>query len=171
MSEDESVVEISEAPPEAELPAESVQAVPSPPPRRKRGWLLNLLLGLLIFSCGAVTGGGVALHIAWNRVTATLQHPEQAPEGAAKRLTRILRLDDKQAAEVKAILEHRFQDIAALRREMGPRVDEEVQAIRDEISAVLRPDQVQRWEKLFDTLRPRLFSPGGKEKPPRRLAN
>jgi hypothetical protein len=133
--------------------------------------MANVLLGLLIFACGAVTGGGVALRVAWNRVSTTLQHPEQSPANAAKRLTRMLRLDEKQSDEVKAILEHRFQAIAGLRREMGPRIDEELESIRDEISAVLRPDQVPRWTRIYDNLRPRLFAPGAKDKPLRRSAN
>ena len=74
----------------------------------------------------------------------------------------MLRLDDKQSVEIKTILERRFQNIATLRSEISPRMEEELQSIRDEISAVLRPDQAKRWGKIFDTLRPRLFAPGGR---------
>jgi hypothetical protein len=140
-------------------------------PGRRRRWLVKILLGLLIFSCGAVTGGGVALRVVWNRVATTLRYPEQAPAKAAQHLTRVLRLDEEQSAEVKAIFERRFQAIAALRREIGPRVDSELQSIRDEISAVLRPDQIKRWTRIFDNLRPRFFSSSGREAAPRRPAN
>ncbi len=174
MSEDEPVVEVAENGPTPDAPAQPEQPiVPAPvpvPPKRRRCWV-NILLGLLIFACGAVTGGGVALRVAWNRVAMTMQHPEQAPGKATQRLTRMLRLDEKQAAEVRAILERRFEAIGALRREIGPRVDTELESIRDEISAVLRPDQVQRWTRIYDNLRPRLFSPKLKEKPPHRPTN
>ena len=167
MSEEEPIVGAVErvpapnGPVQAEPPKAAVTACA---PRRKCRCLVNILLCLLIFACGAVTGGGAAVHFTWKRIAATMQHPEQVPEKAAQRLARVLRLDDAQSAEVKTILEKRFQNIAALRSEIAPRMDEELQSLRDEISAVLRPDQVKRWERLFDTLRPRLFAPGGKGK-------
>lgn len=169
MSEDEPVVEVAE---EAPIPAAAAPAVPVPAavPRKRRRWLANILLGLLIFACGAVTGGGVALRVAWDRVSTTLRHPEEAPAKATQRLTRMLRLDEKQSAEVRAILERRFEAIGALRREIGPRVDTELQSIRDEVSAVLHPDQVQRWTRIYDNLRPRMFPPPGQETHPRRSA-
>ena len=168
MSEDVPVVEVAEGAPIPAAPAPPVAPVPAAVPRKRRRWLVNILLGLLIFACGAVTGGGVALRVAWNRVATTLRHPEQAPANATQRLTRMLRLDEQQSAEVRAILERRFEAIGALRREIGPRVDTELQAIRDEISAVLRPDQVQRWTRIYDNLRPRMFPAPGQEKRPHR---
>lgn len=171
MSEDEPVVEAVEDAPVPDTPAPPETPIVAPLPAKSRRWMVNILLGLLIFACGAVTGGGVALRVAWNRVSTTLQHPEQAPAKSAQRLTRVLRLDEKQSAEVKAILERRFETIGALRREIAPRIDAELESLRDEISAVLHPDQVQRWTRIFDNLRPRLFSPNLKEKPQHRPAN
>ena len=167
MAEDVPVVEVAE---EAPIPAAPAPAAPVPAavPHRRRRWLVNILLGLLIFACGAVTGGGVALRVAWNRVATALSHPEEAPAKATQRLTHVLRLDAQQSAEVKAILERRFEAIGALRREIGPRVDAELQSIRDEVSAILRPDQVQRWTRIYDNLRPRMFPGPGQEKRPHR---
>jgi len=123
--------------------------------------MVNILLGLLIFACGAVTGGGVVARAAWNRVSTAMHYPEQMPERAAQHLTKALRLDKEQSAEVRAILERRAKTIAALRSEIAPRIDIELQAIKDEISAVLRPEQAKRWIRIFDGLRPKVFPASG----------
>ncbi len=188
MAEEEPNVEAAQVPPEPTPPeaapaglthAEPVLAgepiapgssSPAPARRGTGRWIVNILLGLLIFACGAVTGAGVVARITWNRVAASLQHPDQLPANAAQRLSRVLKLDEKQTAEVKSILDRRFQTISALRREIAPRVDAELQSVHDEISAVLRPDQAKRWDRLFDTLRPRILSPGAKGKGPGRPA-
>ena len=165
MSEDKPVVDAVEAVSGCEAPAETEpSAAPAPVPRprgRVRRWTVNILLGLLIFSCGAVTGGAVVARAAWNRVSTSLQYPEQMPTRAAQHLTRLLRLDEEQAASVKAILKRRAEAIAALRGEIAPRIDAELEGIRNEISAVLRPDQVKRWNRIFDDLRPKVFPSSG----------
>ena len=161
MSDNEPVVESGETPSVPDTPTAPETGAVVPPPRRGRRWLVNILLGLLIFVCGAVTGGGVVARAAWNRVSTALHYPEQIPDRAAQHLTRVLRLDKNQSAEVKAILQRHAKTVAEVRREIAPKIDTEVQAIRDEVSAVLRPDQVKRWIRIFDDLRPRVFPPSG----------
>jgi hypothetical protein len=161
MSADAPVIEavVEDVVPDAPAPPETPLAVPVP--GRGRRWFVNILLGLLIFACGAVTGGGVVARAAWNRVTTAIQYPEQMPERAAQHLTRLLRLDKAQSAEVRAILQRRAKAISEARSEMAPKIDVEVQGIRDDISAVLRPDQAKRWIRIFDDLRPKVFPPSG----------
>ena len=165
MEDDTTAVDIAEAEPDFEASAQSaLPAAPAPAPRRRgrvRRWTVNILLGLLIFSCGAVTGGGVVARAAWNRVSTSLQYPEQMPARAAQHLTRLLRLDEEQSASVKEILKRRAETIAALRGEIAPRIDAELEGIRDEVSAVLRPEQVKRWNRIFDDLRPKVFPASG----------
>ncbi len=169
MSEEEMIVKEGESLSAPEAPEAtavpdtdiSIVAPVSAAPTKKRRWILNILLGLLIFACGAVTGGGVVARAAWNRVTTAIQYPEQMPERAAQHLTRILRLDKEQSTQVKAILQRRAKAIAEARQEIAPQIDVEVQGIRDDISGVLRPDQVKRWTRIFDDLRPKVFPPSG----------
>jgi hypothetical protein len=161
MSADEPVVDVAEERAAPDTPAPAEMPAVAPAQGRGRRWTLNILLGLLIFACGAVTGGGVVARMAWNRVSTAIQYPEQMPERAAQHLTRILRLDKAQSAEVKAILQRRARAISEARSGIAPRIDVEVRGIRDDISAVLRPDQVKRWIRIFDDLRPKVFPPSG----------
>jgi hypothetical protein len=125
---------------------------PAPLPRRR--WL-TALLGMLIFVAGAACGAGFTVVVVANRVQHAIQHPEEAPPRIAARLKWRLGLDDDQQAKVEAIVAKHQVELLAIRREFQPKVVDQLEQVRDEISGVLNDSQRERWTKLFDEVRER----------------
>lgn len=127
--------------------------------RPRRRWLLMTSLGLLILASGMVLGGILTAHVLWNRLVYNLQHPENVPALAARHLAWRLGLDKQQTGELRSILDAHFNHVRKIRVEFRPRVEGELEQLRSDISAILRPDQVQRWQTSFDNLRAKLQPP------------
>jgi predicted Co/Zn/Cd cation transporter (cation efflux family) len=110
---------------------------------------------MLIFVAGAACGAGFTVVVVANRVQHAIQHPEEAPPRIAARLKWRLGLDDDQQAKVEAIVAKHQVELLAIRREFQPKVVDQLEQVRDEISGVLNDSQRERWTKLFDEVRER----------------
>lgn len=121
----------------------------APPSRRRRPWLTVLLCVLIFLAGGVVGGGAVALHTA-RRFTEAVRHPEVIPERIVSRLRRPLDLDAQQELQIKAVLARRQANLlearAAAMQQAGPEFD----GIEDDVAAILRGDQVDRWHRLYE---------------------
>lgn len=125
-----------------------------PAPRPRRRWL-TALLGILIFVAGAACGAGLTVVVVANRIQHAIQHPEEAPPRIADRLQWRLGLDDAQRAKIEAIVAKHQTELMAIRREVQPKVVEQLEQVRDEISGVLNDPQRERWTELFNEVRER----------------
>ena len=112
------------------------------PATRRPRWR-TLLLVLSVFIAGAVAGSGFTVGFAIHRVQYAIHHPEEAPDRITKALRRQLKLDDRQAAQVRAIVVERQASLQGIRREFQPRVEQELDVLRDKISAILNDSQKQ----------------------------
>jgi len=74
--------------------------------------------------------------------------PGRGPE-VADRLMRELTLTPAQADSLHTILERRRQQIEKVRGDMRQRMEAEQKGLRDEIRAMLRPDQQKRFDELM----------------------
>jgi len=141
----------SASPPSAFPPAASPPPPPvtaPQPPRSGRPWL-TVLLCVLIFVAGGVTGAGaMALHTA-RRVLEAVRHPEVIPDRIVSRLRRPLDLDEQQELQIKAILARHQATILEARAEAMRQVRPEFEGIEADIAAILRPEQVERWHDLY----------------------
>ena len=135
----------------SQLPATVLPA----PPRPSR-WPTLLLAGV-IFVGGFVAGAGMAVVVIVNRVQYAIHHPYQAPRRITKVLRKRLRLNNRQAREVQAILTRRQEALMAIRREVHPRVTAELERTHRQIEAVLNERQKRKWRRLFNQLRARWF--------------
>ena len=133
-------------------PSPKAARQPLPRPRRPRRWL-TVLLGVVIFVCGAVIGSAATLLIVRDRVLHMLRHPDEAPARITARLRRKLRLSDEQAEQVEAILARRQAALQEIRCKVQPTVERHLDAARDEIAAVLTPEQAETWHAHFTRLR------------------
>lgn len=115
-------------------------------PRRR--WL-TIVLALVIFLAGVVSGAALAVVVAVNRIQFAIHHPESAPARIAAVISRRLDLDDSERAKVEAIIAERQIEIAAIRRRFQPEVLQQLEKLRDEIAAVLDDTQRARWSELF----------------------
>jgi hypothetical protein len=125
---------------------------PAPPPRRR--WL-TALFGILIFVGGTACGAGLMLLVVDKRIQHAIHHPEEAPQRIATRLKWWLGLDADQRAKVEAIVSKHQVELMKIRREVQPKVVEQLGQVRDEISGVLTDSQRERWMKLYDEVRDR----------------
>jgi hypothetical protein len=128
-------------------------------PRAKQRRWVTLLLAVMIFAAGLVTGAGLTVLVVAKRVQYAIQHPETAPARISAVLQRRLGLDDAQKEQVESIVAKRQVELLAIRRDYQPRVTAELEQLRDEIGEVLTPSQRERWTELFDEYRNRWLPP------------
>ncbi|MFC1572720.1 Spy/CpxP family protein refolding chaperone [Candidatus Eisenbacteria bacterium] len=118
--------------------------------RPRHGWTRGLLLGGLILICGAVIGAAVTSHLLWNRFVRSAWSPDRLPMRMTEHLVEDLDLTDEQAEQVKEIVEGRRKAMRALRDEIHPRFEAELEQMRQEIEAVLTPEQAERWNERIE---------------------
>ena len=126
-------------------------------PRRR--WMITALLAVVILLCGMVIGGGLTLHLAWQRIQYNVRHPDVFTERIVNTMDRRLDLDGDQEARVLEAVRRRQQALKAIRIEVQPRVEAELDTLREEVSAVLNEEQRVRWVTFFDQLRAKLLPP------------
>jgi uncharacterized membrane protein len=76
--------------------------------------------------------------------------PAGMPPEAAERLADQLQLDAAQREQFRKVLDEHRTKFEQVHREARERFDSEQQELRQGIRALLRPDQVQRFDRLFD---------------------
>ena len=119
---------------------------------KKKRWR-SFLLGILILVCGIAIGTGGTVVVMKHIILNAIQHPEKVPQRITDRMRGKLGLTDDQAAKVKAILTERHKKIHALLRQVRPEVDKEFEKAKEEVAAILKPDQAKKWRERFDRLR------------------
>jgi hypothetical protein len=97
-----------------------------------------------------VCGGGLTVIVAVHRIFYAVHHPNEVPARITKYLTRRLALSPDQSKQVEAIIAARQARLQAIRRDVQPRVEMELNGLRQEIGNVLTPDQRSRWDEIFD---------------------
>lgn len=135
---------------------------PRPPGRRRA-----VTLALVIFVSGAVAGGAIALTAVRHSTQSAFREPELVPARLAARMSRRLRLDPAQEAAVAGIIAERQAAWLEIRRSARPRVDAEIERLRREVAAVLRPRQAEQWDRWFERGR-RRWLPRAEREPHRR---
>src|SRR5882762_9487606 len=108
---------------------------------------IGLVIALIYFA--GIATGVVATRAVVRRMVATAVHnPDRVRLLIEKRLTRRLRLDPGQQAKVDQILTHTQTELRSLRQEFGPRFQAIMGDSQSEISAILTPEQRQRFDKF-----------------------
>jgi hypothetical protein len=122
-----------------------------PRPARRKLWFALLLTG--IFLGGMVVGGGLTVAATIHRLRETVREPDKAVVRMTKRLDRTLDLTDEQEAGVKTIVRGTLDDLIAQRIAVRRRTLFRLAAARREMDAVLTPEQRQKLDERFETLR------------------
>src|SRR5215475_840663 len=105
-------------------------------------WLVLLLVFLAGFA-----GGVVATRIVVRKIVQTaIRHPELVRHRIELSLDRRLRLDPQQREQVGQILAETQDRLKALRKEFQPQFADIMQETRGKISAVLTPEQQQKFD-------------------------
>lgn len=121
--------------------------------RRRRWWGVVVLLVVFVGGLGA--GVVVTLGMICYQFEHRLKHPQDIPARVTHRLQRKLGLTDQQAQQVQDILTKRQASLMAIRREIQPQVDAEMDLAQSEIEAVLSEEQAKRCRSIFHKMRRR----------------
>ena len=129
-----------------------ISSLPRPP---RRAWR-PLVLGLILLTSGAAIGAGSALYVIEQRI---VNLAEETPERVSDRATKDMRsrwdLSLEQSERLKEIFHARHVAMKAIREEVRPRLEEELEAMRTDVLAVLTPEQAAQWNEKFERLRKR----------------
>lgn len=109
---------------------------------------------VIVFLLGAVTGGMLGYGYAHHSVSAAsapLPEPERRARGVA-RLTQELGLTSDQAKEVDAIIMQRHAEMKAVHDQSDSQIDQLRQRGRDQIRAILTPEQKPKYEEFLQKL-------------------
>ena len=106
---------------------------------------------LVVFILGGVCGALVAHRVSRHHFDDMMHgSPQAAAEAIVKRLDRKLDLDASQRAEVTKIITEARTDMATVWKEYQPRIDAVMGSAQDRVRAVLRPDQVEKYNRLIE---------------------
>jgi len=107
----------------------------------------SLLLVALVFLAGMVTGV-VGTRIVVRQVMGeVIAHPETVPPRIERNLAFRLQLDNGQRAKLHEIMSGTHEQLKGLRQEYRPRVLLVLSNANDQITALLTPEQLARFEK------------------------
>lgn len=114
------------------------------------GVVLVFVLGIL---CGAL-----ATHLLCRyRVESIMSgRPQHREEAIVSRLDRKLDLDDRQEAQVRAIVHETVEEIRALRSQLRPQTEAVIARSQAKISTILTAEQRKKYEELIAERRERL---------------
>jgi len=134
-------------------------------PKRRR-WPV-VLISVLIFFSGLVVGAGGATFLIVRHARERMQNQERVPARVAGYLHNKLELTDDQARQVEEIVRERQAAMQAIRREVMPRFEAELDQARENIEEILTPEQGEKWEEVYGNMR-RRWMPGRNQDAPRR---
>jgi len=124
-------------------------------PGRGKNW--TLLLMLLVFISGGVVGGYLTARVIMTRTQEAIRSPSRVPERFARRLTRLLDLNEEQSLQMEIILSRNLKALVPLRREIRTRLLDQMDHTQKEIEVILTPEQKTTLEKRFTRIRERWF--------------
>jgi len=117
-------------------------------PRRRRGW--TILLALVIFISVVLVGGGLTFKVITSGFKRSFQTPALSAERITHRMKKQLNLTGEQAVQVHRIILEQQKAFQSLRKQVRPQLEAQIHKTRQELAAVLTPEQARKWEKRFD---------------------
>ena len=108
-----------------------------------RSWL-SLGMAVVVFLAGTIVG------IAGTRVMLrprAIRSLDEIPGRVAERMQQELDLSAEQRDRLEQIVRARQGDLRRIRAQIAPQIRAEIRRIIDEMSAVLSPEQAERWRE------------------------
>lgn len=120
------------------------------------------VLGLiLVFLLGLFTGALLTGMVVKHKVKTFLQHPGETVSAAVeKQLTGNLNLDATQKQQVHDYFQQNLQQRKQLQMQIQPQVQTLNLQTFEQINAVLRPDQLEKFHQNVDAMRQRFGAKG-----------
>ena len=146
--------------------AAGVIAAARPNPVRWRRIVLKVVLLLAVFVGGGVAGASLAMMHFHHRFFSMMRSPEKAADRFLGKFHARYELDELQAAQVDRIVRRHFADMGAIRAEVHPRFEAELDKFERDLSALLDEPQRTKWQEEFRALRRRAFPPPPEQQKP-----
>lgn len=104
---------------------------------------------LLVFLLGALAGALVAHQTYQQRMEGIIKGESRtAREFIVRRLNRDLHLDAIQLEQLRVIVKETHVEMRDLRKKYRPQTEEILARSQDRVRAILRPDQLEKYEKI-----------------------
>jgi len=104
---------------------------------------------ILVFLLGALAGGLIAHKIDQRRIGRIIGGERRAVgELIVQRLSHKLRLDPEQVEKLRIIVYETRDEISKVRTQFRPQIQEVLERSRNRVRAILRPDQLEEYERI-----------------------
>lgn len=100
---------------------------------------------LLVFAAGVLSG--VVLERQWSAPQTAELSLEEEHQASMAELVEVLQLDEQQVAQIHAILAQRHKVVEQMWEQLRPEVRKAKLEVHDEINALLRPEQRERFHQ------------------------
>jgi hypothetical protein len=113
-----------------------------------KGWKAVISV-ILIFLLGGIAGA-LLMHRTDQQKIESIMHgePGTTREFIVTRLNRELSLDSAQLEQLRTIVRETHAEIRSVRKEYRPQIDEVIKRSQDKVRAILRPEQLETFNKL-----------------------
>jgi len=113
-----------------------------------KGWKAVISV-ILIFLLGGIAGA-LLMHRTDQQKIENIMHgePGTTREFIVTRLNRELSLDSAQLEQLRTIVRETHAEIRSVRKEYRPQIDEVIKRSQDKVRAILRPEQLETFNKL-----------------------
>jgi len=104
---------------------------------------------VLVFLLGAVAGALVMHKIDQHRIAGIIRgEPGAVGELIVQRLNYKLHLDPAQLEKLRVIVYETRDEIRNVRKQFRPQIQEVLERSQNRVRAILRPDQLEKYEKI-----------------------
>jgi uncharacterized membrane protein len=104
---------------------------------------------ILVFLLGALAGGLVTHKIDQHRIAGIIRgEPGAVGELIVQRLNHKLHLDQEQVEKLRVIVYETRDEMRKVRSQFRPQIREILDRSRNRVRAILRPDQLDEYEKI-----------------------
>lgn len=103
----------------------------------------------LVFLLGALAGALVTHKIDQHRIAGIIRgEPGAVGELIVRRLNYKLSLDPAQVEQLRAIVYETHDEIRNVHKQFRPQIEEILERSQNRVRAILRPDQLEKYEKI-----------------------
>ena len=103
---------------------------------------------IVVFLLGSLAGALVTHEIYQHRIESFIRG-EPKRELIVRRLNHQLNLDAAQLSQLRVIVEETYAGIKNVRKQIRPQIEEILESSQDKVRAILRPDQLEKYEKII----------------------
>ena len=105
---------------------------------------------ILVFLLGSLAGALITHEIYKHRIENIIRgDPKAMRELIVQRLNHKLHLDTTQLVQLRVIVNETHAEIKNVRKQIRPEIEEMLESSQNRVRAILRPDQLEKYEKII----------------------